>query len=658
MRRKKVWVVSPLFYLMVGAMALMAFAMYRYDKILCVVELTAAGLSGVAVLVSDLLYRRNISTTVKSAKRVLSGEEEAAFQAFALPVAVVAPAGDIVWVNEAFTGSLCSGKSCLGDNILKYIYPKTFRQVMGERGAAVSHNGREYTVYGSRAQEGYLLYFVDDTYFKAVSKEYREKRPVVCLAAFDNREELVRDSYGGDDSRITGEVDQVMRQWVIQEMGGFIRRLDNQRYLFVVDDAHIEMAKQKRFHVLDEVREIRSARNNMSATISIGVGRGAKDVAESERWARQALDMALGRGGDQVAVKQEGDAYEFFGGLSKGVEKRDKVRTRVIAATLTDHVKASDQVFVMGHKNSDLDSVGAAVGMWAAIHKGLEKPVHIVINRNQTLAGPLVEMTEKAYPGEQLFISPLEALQSATERSLLIVVDTHSVNFVESRELLDRMSRVVVIDHHRLMVSLIKNALIFYHEPYASSASEMVTELAQYIKASSIDAADAQALLAGIMLDTKNFVLKTGVRTFEASAYLRRRGADTVAVKKLFSDSLDTYKQKAQLVSGAEIYKGCAIATSSWDHGDQRIAAAQAADELLSIMGVNASFVLYRSGGDVNISARSLGDVNVQVILEEFGGGGHFTMAGAQIKNITVGDARRALIRELDDKLDQTTVQG
>ena len=658
MRRKKVWVVSPLFYLMAGAMVLMALASWRYNKILFLVEGTVAGISLLVVLVSDLLYRRNISTTVKAARRVLSGEEEAAFQAFALPVAVVAPAGDIVWANEAFAGSLSGGKSFLGDNVLKYIYPKTFRQVMGERGTAVSHNGREYTVYGARAQAGYILYFVDDTYFKAISKEYRERRPVVCLAAFDNREEMVRGSFGGDDSRIIAEVDAIMRRWVIEEMNGFIRRLENSRYLFVVDDAHIEQAKQKRFHVLDEVRAIRSARTNMSATISIGVGRGANDIAESERWARQALDMALGRGGDQVAVKQEGDSYEFFGGLSKGVEKRDKVRTRVIAATLSDHVKASDQVFIMGHKNSDLDSVGSAVGMWAAIHKGLEKSVHVVVNRNQTLAGPLIEMTESAYPGEQLFIGPLESLQAATDRSLLIVVDTHSVNFVESRELLDRVPRVVVIDHHRMMVTHIKNALIFYHEPYASSASEMVTELAQYIKSSAIDGADAQALLAGIMLDTKNFVLNTGVRTFEASAFLRRRGADTVAVKRLFSDSLDTYKQKSQLVSGAEIYRGCAIATSNWDHGDIRIAAAQAADELLSIQGVRASFVLYRTGSDVGISARSLGDMNVQVILEEFGGGGHFTGAGAQVKNVSVSDVRRALIRELDDKLEDGTEEN
>ena len=643
--------VSPLFYLMAAAMVLMALASYRYNKILFLVEGTAAVLSGLAVLVSDVLYRRNISTTVRSAKRVLTGEEEAAFQAFALPVAVVAPAGDIVWANEAFAGSLCGGRNFLGDNVLKYIYPKTFRQVMGERGTSVSHNGREYTVYGARAKEGYILYFVDDTYFKTISKEYRERRPVVCLAAFDNREELVRDSFGGDDSRIVGEVDAVMRRWVIEEMNGFVRRLDSSRYLFVVDDAHIEQAKQKRFHVLDEVRTIKSARNNMSATMSIGVGRGAKDIAESERWARQALDMALGRGGDQVAVMQKGDTYEFFGGLSKGVEKRDKVRTRVIAATLTDHVKDSDRVFIMGHKNSDLDSVGAAVGMWAAIHKGLEKPAAVVINRNQTLARPLVDTVARAYPEEDVFIGAQEALQSVTDRSLLIVVDTHSVNFVEYHELLERVPRVVVIDHHRMMVSHIKNALIFYHEPYASSASEMVTELVQYIKASAIDAADAEALLAGIMLDTKNFVLKTGVRTFEASAFLRRQGADTVSVKKLFSDTLDTYKQKAQLVSGAEIYKGCAIAASTWEVEDLRIVAAQAADELLSILGVRASFVIYRSGSDVNISGRSLGDVNVQLILEGFGGGGHFTMAGAQVKNATVSEVRRALMRALDTKL-------
>ncbi|WP_369299003.1 DHH family phosphoesterase [uncultured Neglectibacter sp.] len=642
---------------MAAGMVVMALVTYRYNKVAAAVELTAAGLSLLSLLASDILYRRNVSLAVKSAKRVLTAEERHAFDEFALPVAVVAPAGDIVWANEAFISTLCSGGEYLGQDVLRFIYPKTFRQVMGEKGAAVSYRGREYTVYGVRAKDGFILYFVDDTYFKAIHKEYREKKTVVGIAVFDNQEELIRNSPGGEDSRITAEVEAVLRRWAVEDMGGFIRRLSSGRYLVLTDDSHVEAAKQRRFRVLDDVREVKSA-SGMSATVSIGLGRGADTAAESERWSRQALDMALGRGGDQVAVKQQGDTYEFFGGQSKGVEKRDKVRTRVIAATLSDHVKASDRVFIMGHKNSDLDSVGAAVGMWAAIRKGLEKPANIVIHRGQTLATPLVDRVDAAYEDEHVFISPMEALQTATERSLLIVVDTHSVNFVESSELLERVPRIVVIDHHRMMVSHIKNALIFYHEPYASSASEMVTELVQYIRGSAIDGVDAEALMAGIALDTKNFVLKTGVRTFEASAFLRRRGADTVTVKKLFSNTLDNYKQKAQLVSSAELYKGCAIATSNWDLDDMRIAAAQAADELLSIQGVRASFVLYRVGTDVSISARSLGDINVQLILEEFGGGGHFTMAGAQIKNISMSDARRALVRALDVKLAEMEAQG
>lgn len=655
-RRKRVWVTSPLMYLMAVAMLAMAVASYPYSRVVFMVEMTAAGLCALAVTVSGVIYRQNAAAAVRSASKVLSAEQEAALREFPLPVAIVAPAGDLVWVNRAFQETLGALRPALGESVLRYIYPKTFRQVMEERGTAVSYGGREYTVYGARSERGYVLYFVDDTYFKGIAKEYKERRPVVCLAVFDNRDEMARDSGGGEESRMNAEVESVLREWVTEELGGFIRRLSNGRFLFITDDSHIEEAKQKRFRVLDRVREIKNDRKNMSATVSIGVGRGADTTAESERWARQALDMALGRGGDQVAVMQGGDTYEFFGGLSKGVEKRDKVRTRVIAATLTDHVAASDRVLIMGHANSDLDAVGAAVGMWAAIRKGLEKQAHIVINRSATLAGSLVDMVEESYPGEEVFIGPGEALPLMTERSLLIVVDTHSVNYVESREVLDKARRVVVIDHHRMMVTHIKNALIFYHEPYASSASEMVTELVQYIRSSAIDRVDAQALLAGISLDTKNFVLRTGVRTFEASAYLRRRGADTVTVKKLFANSLDSYKRKAQLVSGAEIHKGCAIATTSWELDDMRVAAAQAADELLSIQGVKASFVLYKVGGNVSISARSLGDVNVQLILEVFGGGGHFTMAGAQLKNVSMGEARRQLIRALDEKLEETTV--
>lgn len=645
-----------MFYLMAAVMLVMAVISFRYNKILFAIELTLAILAACTVAVSDIMLRKNISTALKSARKVLAVDDNFTLEDFSLPVAVVAPYGDIVWGNKQFRQSFSEDTPVMGENILKYIYPKTLRQIMGDNGTSISYKGREYTVYGTMTKDSFIMYFVDNTFYKAIHKEYREKKPVVCMAVFDNREEISRGSASGEESRISSEVEAVVRDWGIQEMGGFMKRLSDGRYLVVTDESHVETVKKKRFQVLDSVRKIKSA-SKMSATISIGVGRGASDIAESERWARQALDMALGRGGDQVAVMQNGDAYEFFGGLSKGVEKRDKVRTRVIAATISDHVRESDKIYVMGHKNSDLDSVGAAVGMWAVIHKGIEKPVQIVLNRHQTLAGQLVERMEETYPGEHIFVTPQHAMQEATERSLLIVVDTHSINFVESREMLEKIPKVIVIDHHRMMVTHIKNALIFYHEPYASSASEMVTEIVQYIRSSAIDPVDAQALLAGIMLDTKSFVLKTGVRTFEASAFLRRRGADTVEVKKLFSNTLETYKEKSQLVSSSEIYKGCAIATSNFEVEDMRVAAAQAADELLSIQGVIASFVLYRSGSDINISARSLGDVNVQLLLEEFGGGGHFTMAGAQMKDIMMGDAKRLLMKELDSKLSHVTVQ-
>ena len=654
MRKRRIWTTSPVYYAMAAAMLVMACLSFRQNKVLFAVELTVAVLAAIAVVVTDLHYRVHIQTALRAARRVLSAEEERDFDQFPLPVAVLGNMGDIVWTNARFRELFTEDTDGRGDNIAAYIYPKTLRQILSESGTAVTFGDREFTAYGLRSGSGSVVYFVDDTYYKQIHREYRERRTVVAWISFDTREEMTRDADGSEDSRITSEVEAVLRDWGTNTMGGFLRRMTNGRYLLVTDEQHVEEAKAKRFAVLDSVRAIKGE-NNMSATVSVGIGRGAETAAKSEMHARHALDMALGRGGDQVAVRMQGGTYEFFGGLSKGVEKRDKVRTRVIAATLSDHIKSSDRVFIMGHTNSDLDSVGSAVGMWAAVTKGLECRANIVIDRGRSLATSLIHTFEHQAEYEDMFITPQEAMDLCTQRSLLIVVDTHSMTFVESQEVLKAIPRVVVIDHHRMMVTHIKNAIIFYHEPYASSASEMVAELVQYINSGALNKREATALLAGIMLDTKNFVLKTGVRTFEASAYLKRRGADTVEVKKLFSNSLDTYKERSQLVAGAEVYKNCAIACSNWEFPNVRIAAAQAADELLSIQNVRASFVIFRAGNETNISARSLGDVNVQVLLEEFGGGGHLTMAGAQIKNSTTNDVRKALIRVLDSKLAQAS---
>ncbi|MBE6731517.1 MAG: DHH family phosphoesterase, partial [Ruminococcaceae bacterium] len=535
--------------------------------------------------------------------------------------------------------------------VLPYIYPRTLIQLMGSESSYVSYGNKEFTVYHSKADNTNILYFIDDTYFKTVNRKFKEKRTVVSIISFDNREELTRDVNGGDESRIIGEVENYLRRWTEELLEGFIKKLSGGRYLVITDEAHIEKARERRFRILDEVRNIKGV-NNLSPTLSIGIGREASSVMESEAWARQALDMALGRGGDQVAMKK-GDTYEFFGGLSKGVEKRDKVRTRVIASTLLEQIRQNNKVLIMGHKNSDMDCVGAAVGLYSAITSSINKPVNIVIDKERTLALPLIQMVESQCGRDDIFITPYEARQQANEKTLLIVVDTHSYVFVEDPHLLDICKKIVVIDHHRMMVTHIKNSVIFYHEPYASSASEMVSELIQYMEKCSIKEYAAHALFSGIALDTKNFILKTGVRTFEASAYLRRCGADTVLVKKLFANTPETNKEKSDLVGHADIYKGCAISYTEDGGPNVRVAAAQAADELLLIKGVVASFVLFKIGNDVNISARSFGELNVQVILEAFGGGGHLTMAGAQLKETTIETAIKELMFQIDMRLEQ-----
>lgn len=647
--KKKVWVASPICFVLAAAMLIMALiSWFTGHKMVFFIEAVVAVVAILAIAIVHIRFQSYVYTSVKAAKKVLFGKEYDALEQFTMPMAIVGEAGDIVWANAAFLESAGRARDCRGENVMKFLYPHTIQQVVAAKGTDVTIGDRQFTAFASKTEQGHILCLVDDTYYKAINREYVEKHPVVALAHFDNREELARDSSGSEDARIASEVEQVLTEWA-QSMGGFLRRLSGGRFLILTDEIHIRQAMEKRFEVLDKIREIKAGERR-SATVSIGVARGAESLQEEEQWARKALEMALGRGGDQVAVKQKNDTYEFFGGLSKGVEKRDKVRTRVIAATLSDHIKESENVLIMGHRFSDLDSMGAAVGLWSVITKALHKPAFVVVDRQQTLAGQIVERIDANSGDRVVFLSPMDAMEQLSPRTLLIVVDTHSPDFVESRELLNHVSRVVVIDHHRLMVKRIDNAIVFYHEPYASSASEMVAELVQYIGDSTLTQHEAEALLAGIMLDTKSFVLKTGVRTFEAAAYLRRRGADTVEVKRMFADSIDSYKAKYKIVSGAEIQQNCAIACADKEFPDIRVVSSQAADELLSIRGVKASFVIYPTGNVMNISARSLGDINVQLVMEVLGGGGHLTMAATQLPNLTIEQARTKLVAAIKEK--------
>lgn len=651
--KRKVWASSPVFFVLSAVLLLTAGVSWFWNTAIFTAEISLAMVSVAAVLLANRHFKAHISYAAKGAAEVLTGDRYRSLQQFALPVAVVGAEGDIIWVNGAFSEQVNTNRDCRGDHIMKFIYPSTVEQILASAGTDVSFGSRQYTVFGISTDAGSVLYFLDDTAFQEISRNYEESRPIVMLASFDNREELTRDSSSSEEIRIASEVEDVLNRWA-QNLGGFFKRMSNGRYLILTDEKHLRDEMKKRFPVLDAVRGIKAG-DRLSATVSVGVARGAKNLQEADDWARNALNMALGRGGDQVAVKQTNDTYEFFGGLSSGMEKRDSVRTRVFAASISDDIKESDVVFVMGHKYSDLDCIGAAIGMWNVACKTLCRPSYIVVNLAQSLASPQITALQNAYPGEKIFMSPQEAQALVTSRSLLVVVDTHSQDFVESADLLRSASRVVVIDHHRMMVRHIENALVFFHEPYASSTCEMVTDLLQYIGDSRLTQTEAEALLSGIMLDTKNFVLKTGARTFEAAAYLRRRGADTVSVKRMFSDSIDAYKAKYKIVSNAEILDRFAVASTEKEFPDIRIASAQAADELLSIQGIDASFVLFPSGGSINISARSLGDVNVQLIMETLGGGGHLTMAGAQLSGMTAAEARERLIEAIHAFTEKTS---
>ena len=440
------------------------------------------------------------------------------------------------------------------------------------------------------------------------------------------------------------EIERLIENFV-DGTNGISKKMSNDKFCVILEERNLSRIIENRFKILEEARKI-SLGERRNITLSIGVGYNSKDLAESEAFAKQALEMCLGRGGDQAAVKTE-NGFEFFGGVSSGMEKHTKVKTRMVANALIELFNSHDRILIMGHKFGDLDSIGAATGMCSAVRK-MGKESYVIVDTESTLAKSLINYV-KDNDINNYYISPEEGLSKVSDDSLVIVVDTHNPDLVESKEILAKAHETVVIDHHRLMVKAIDHCVLFYHEPIASSASEMVAELIEYFGSNiKISAPIAEALLSGIMLDTKNFVLKTGVRTFEAAAFLRRMGADTVAVKKLFANSIETYHQKSNLITSAEIYRKCAVASTQEEFADIRIASSQAADELLGIKGVNASFVMYTENGKVNISARSLGAFNVQIVMESLGGGGHLTMAATQLET-TLEDAKLQLHSAIDD---------
>lgn len=588
------------------------------------------------------------------------GEEVHALQTEAsighpLALTVVSDTGEIVWYNRK-AEQLLDGSNTLqlyGRMISDFIGNTDFRQPTPEKGFGVRIGGRQYSMYaneydsGSETEKLFALYFVDDHDLKHYTDLYFKTRPAVMRIMVDNYDELVQNARESDKTQVLSEIDYQITQFV-EKYGGVVSQVEKDRYNAVFEDKFMQQIIQNRLDILDTIRKIEIS-DRVPCTLSIGIGREAPSISEADEMARQALEMAQGRGGDQAAVRTK-NGYDFYGGLSKGVEKRTKVKTRIVAQALSELIASSKECHshgtpVRGYgllrcgsgaaQGSDPDGQAA----WIAIDPD-RNMVDLLYRR----------VAENGY--REYLKAPSELMDVVEEGTLLIVVDTHSKTIIESRELYEKCRSVAVIDHHRKLVEYIDNATIFYHEPYASSACEMVTELVQYLSGNiRLTRLEAEALLAGIMLDTKNFVSKAGVRTFEAAAYLRRLGAETSDVRKYFNTSLSDYQQRIKLMASAELYHGCAVASTNQMIEDINVVAAQAADELLNINGVAASFVMYETGRGVNFSARSMGEMNVQIIMESLGGGGHLTMAGAQLSDCTLESARQRLFEAIDDYL-------
>ena len=561
-----------------------------------------------------------------------------------IPTMLIAD-GRVLWYNTIFREEVLNGTDAVTRPIDR-LFPELDLAVCSRpHGQDLTVGNKRFTAYagaakGSRGAN--IVYLVDDTVYKQTLEEYTASRPACLIIVIDSYDELFDDMKDSEQAKELEAINSLLEAY-IGKSTGFLRKISNSRYIAVVEERDIHWMLQERFEILDQVRALHPGG---FTTLSIGVGHGGKTLQECHQMARESIDIALGRGGDQAAVKTV-DGFEFYGGISHGVEKRSHVRSRIIANALCDLIKKSDSVIIMGHRMSDLDAIGSAIGV-LRICKICGVPAVIAVNSDATLAGPLLKTFIDAGEGHN-FIMPDQTLDVITPRTLLIVVDTYQKRLLESQKIYEKCKRVVVIDHHRMAVGHIDNPLLLYHEPYASSASELVCELLQFLpKEDNITALEAQALLAGIMLDTRSFALHVGVRTFEAAAWLRSRGAQTADTKLLFNTSKEEYEARAHIVESAYIYKGCAIALSEELDAGMNVVLPMAANDLLTINGVDASFVAVAKNGGVNISARSMGALNVQVILEPLGGGGHLMMAGAQLHDCTLQDAETRIREQID----------
>ena len=578
---------------------------------------------------------------------------------FPLPIAVFRMTdSSIVWANSSFFDA-CGSEGKKMDAKISSLVPdfscKWLSEGKQQYPSLVELKGRKYRVHGNvvfpeKAEENAaflgITYWVDVTEYDDIRIEYEQSRPVAGVMVIDNYEELFKNQPDREKNRMRDNYEDLLQHWA-EQYHCFFRRYERDRYLAVFEKRDLSAMKEDKFSILEQIHQVESPAG-ISASLSIGIGEDTASFPEALQFADMAVELALTRGGDQAVVKNR-LSFDFFGGRGGEIEKRTKVKSRVMANTLRELIIDSSRVFVMGHRYGDLDSLGAAVGV-CCLARQLNVRCSIVLDEATNAAKPLIEKLKHTPEYRNAFISTQDAMLHADGRTLLVIVDTNRPEQVEDADLLDACNRIAVIDHHRVAATYIHNAVLGFIEPYASSACELLTEILQeVIEISSIMQCEAEALLAGIVLDTKNFTLRTGERTFDAASYLRRAGADPIVVKKFLQSGMEDSIAKYKIMQQAEQYKNVAIAVCR--EPTDRIVAAKAADEMLNISGVDASIVLASSmtGSGSFASARSIGEMNMQILMEKLGGGGNRSAAAAQLKDFDVDEARELLFKAIDD---------
>lgn len=587
-----------------------------------------------------------------------------------IPLIIVETDGNIVWRSTNFVSEFANIDinnyiTELLENInleIKERKDKKDKSIVSN----LKIDNKEYKILGEfvksgnrerKKQEKYMmiLYFLDETENIKLQKEYKDSKACVGIIMIDNYEETIQQVEIDERPQLTAEIEKAIYEWA-NEYDGIIIKSDRDRFVYLFEQRHLEKIKESKFNILDTIKDINISKR-IQLTLSIAISNEGETGKEKYQSAVNTMDVVLGRGGDQAAIRENGK-YHFFGGRVEEVERRTKVKARIVAHALEELIKENDQVLIMGHTNPDIDALGSAIGMYR-LATNLGKEAYIVANTNTMALGLVKQSLDEEKQFEGAIINKEIAEEKITDKTLLIIVDTHKSSYVEDPSLLDKTNQIAIIDHHRRSPDFIQKSILTFHEVYASSAAELVTELLQYTSTPiELSKIEAETLYAGIMMDTKNFTFKTGVRTFEAAAYLRKCGVDIIQVKKWFQSDLETYNKITEIIKTTELINDTiGIATYNIEDKDANVICAKSADELLTIGNITASFVLGNVGNEVTISGRSIGDINVQVILEKMGGGGHITLAGAQIEGMTIEEVKEELKQRINEYFEENSCQ-